>query len=92
MENSIDNFRKKIENIIDEAENLELKDYTFDLLDCIYIDICYPEDQLFNKFTLEGYVEELKNSIEIFNPEYTLDIEIMEKLLKEMEPFLEFNF
>ena len=91
MENSIDIFKKKLEVIIDESDSLELKTFTYDLTDCIYADIVCENSNKIDKNLVEGYAEEIKNSIEIFNPEYKADIEILEKLLKELDYYLEFG-
>jgi hypothetical protein len=91
MENNIDIFQKNLNNIVDESDFLELKQFTFDLLDCLYVDIVCEEPQKVSKLVIEGYINEVKNSIEVFNPEYKLDIEILEKVLKELDYFLEFG-
>lgn len=91
MENNIDIFKKNLENIVDESDTLDLKQFTFDLLDCIYVDIVCEESHKISKLVVEGYINEVKNSIEVFNPEYKLDIEILEKVLKELDYFLEFS-
>jgi hypothetical protein len=91
MENNIDIFQKNLNNIVDESDFLELKQFTFDLLDCLYVDIVCEETQKVSKLVIEGYINEVKNSIEVFNPEYKLDIEILEKVLKELDFFLEFG-
>lgn len=91
MENNIDIFQKNLNNIVDESDFLELKQFTFDLLDCLYVDIVCEETQKVSKLVIEGYINEVKNSIEVFNPEYKLDIEILEKVLKELDYFLEFG-
>ena len=91
MENSVDVFKKNLNNIVDESDYLELKQFTFDLLDCIYVDIVCEENGKITKLVIEGYINEVKNSIEVFNPEYKLDIEVLEKILKELDYFLEFS-
>lgn len=91
MENNIDIFQNNLNNIVDESDFLELKQFTFDLLDCLYVDIVCEETHKVTKLVIEGYINEVKNSIEVFNPEYKLDIEILEKVLKELDYFLEFG-
>lgn len=91
METSVDIFKKNLNNIVDESDYLELKQFTFDLLDCIYVDIVCEENGKITKLIIEGYINEVKNSIEVFNPEYKLDIEVLEKILKELDYFLEFS-
>lgn len=90
MENSIDIFKKKLQDIVDESDNLELKNFTYDLIDCVYVDIVCEEPNEISKNLVEGYINEVENSIEIYNPEYKQDIEILEKILKELDFYLEF--
>lgn len=90
MENSIDIFKKKIDEIVLESDDLDLKNFTYDLIDCIYVDIVCENSEKITKILVEGYLNEVKNSIEIYNPEYIQDIEILEKLLKELDCYLEF--
>ncbi len=90
MENPIDIFKKKLEDIVDESDNLELKNFTYDLIDCIYVDIVCEDSNEISKNLVEGYKNEVENSIEIYNPEYKQDIEMLEKILKELDFYLEF--
>ena len=91
MENSIDIFKKNLEIIINDADCIDLKQFTYDLLDCIYVDIVCEQSEKVSKIVIEGYENEVKNSIDVFNPEYKEDIEVLEKLLKELDYYLEFG-
>jgi hypothetical protein len=55
------------------------------------VDICSENTDKIHKILVEGYQNEIKNSIEIFNPEYKVDIELLENILKEIDYFLEFT-
>jgi hypothetical protein len=55
------------------------------------VDICCEKSHKIHKILVEGYQNEIKNSIEIFNPEHKVDIEMLENLLKEIDYFLEFT-
>jgi hypothetical protein len=91
MEYTVESFKENINKIVDNSDYLELKSFTYDLLDCVYVDICSEKSHKIHKILVEGYQNEIKNSIEIFNPEYKMDIEVLENLLKEIDYFLEFT-
>ena len=89
MEYNIDIFRENIEKILDEADESELYDFTCDLFDCIYSDlVCEDESELY-KNTVEAYADEIKNSIDIFNPSIKMDLLFLEKMLLELDRYLE---
>jgi hypothetical protein len=91
MEYTIENFKENLTKLVDNSDFLELKSFTYDLLDCVYVDICSENTDKIHKILVEGYQNEIKNSIEIFNPEYKVDIELLENILKEIDYFLEFT-
>jgi hypothetical protein len=91
MEYTVENFKENLTKIVDNSDFLELKSFTYDLLDCVYVDICCEKSNKIHKILVEGYQNEIKNSIEIFNPEHKVDIEVLENLLKEIDYFLEFT-
>lgn len=91
MEYTVENFKENLTKIVDNSDFLELKSFTYDLLDCVYVDICCEKSHKIHKILVEGYQNEIKNSIEIFNPEHKVDIEVLENLLKEIDYFLEFT-
>lgn len=91
MEYTTETFKQNLNKIVDNSDFLELKSFTYDLLDCVYVDICCESVDKIHKILVEGYQNEIKNSIEIFNPEYKVDIEVLENLLKEIDYFLEFT-
>lgn len=91
MEYNIDVFKENIEKILDEADENDLFDFTYDLFDCIYSDIVCENMSDLYKNTIEAYVDEIKNSLEIFNPEMKMDISLLEKMLVELERYLELS-
>jgi hypothetical protein len=91
MEYTIENFKENLTKLVDNSDFLELNSFTYDLLDCVYVDICSENTDKIHKILVEGYQNEIKNSIEIFNPEYKVDIELLENILKEIDYFLEFT-
>jgi len=91
MEYTVETFKHNLNKIVDNSDFLELKSFTYDLLDCVYVDICSEKPHKIHKILVEGYQNEIKNSIEIFNPEYKMDIEVLENILKEIDYFLEFT-
>jgi len=82
-------FFQEIEKLLDEADEMKLSDFTYDLLDCIYSDIVSENINDFSKNTVEGYINEIENSLKIFNPELNEDIFVLEKMLNLLETYLE---
>jgi hypothetical protein len=91
MEYTVETFKQNLNKIVDNSDFLELKSFTYDLLDCVYVDICSESVDKIHRILVEGYQNEIKNSIEIFNPDYKVDIEVLENILKEIDYFLEFT-
>lgn len=88
----IDNYKELKENlnkIIDESDNLELSVFTFELLDCIWADIVEEEEEELCESLIEAYANEVKNSLEIMNPDLKIDIETLEKVLRELDFYIE---
>jgi len=89
MKDYFEDLRKNLNEIVDISDTIELKEFTYDLLDCIYVDICCEKDSRIAENLIEAYQNEVKNSIEIFNPEFKNDIDILEKVLRELDLYLE---
>lgn len=89
MKNYFQDLRENLNKIVDDSDNIELKEFTYDLLDCIYVDICCENDPRTAENLIEGYQNEVKNSLDIFNPELKNDIEVLEKVLRELDFYLE---
>lgn len=91
----MDNYRQKflqnVEKILDQADEVGVSNFTYDLFDCIYSDIVVTSITDFSKNTLEAYVNEIRNSLEIMNPELKNDVEMLDRMLTEMEKYLEIN-
>lgn len=82
-----DNYKELQENlnkIIDESDNLELTMFTFELLDCLWCDIVEEEDEEVCEDLIEAYENEVRNSLEIMNPDLKIDINVLEKVLIEL--------
>lgn len=89
MDKNTEDFFKNIEKILDEADYLGLSNFTYDLFDCIYSDIVAETATDFSKNIVEAYANEIRNSLEIMNPDLKSDIEMLEKVLIEMERYVE---
>ena len=85
----MENFKENLSKILEESDDLELSEFTFDLLDCIWVDILDENEPENYKNLVEAYANEIESSLEIFNPELKTDIEILEKVLKQLEFYTE---
>ena len=89
MSESYKELQKNLNKIVEESDNFKLTLFTFELLDCIWCDIVEEEDEEISKELIEGYANEVRNSLEIMNPDLKIDIEMLEKVLKELDFYLE---
>jgi hypothetical protein len=91
MEEKYREIKENLNKIIEESDNFKLTLFTFELLDCIWCDIVSEDDEELSKELIEGYANEVRNSLEIMNPDLKIDIEMLEKVLKELDFYLEIN-
>jgi hypothetical protein len=91
MEEKFREIRENLNKIIEESDNFKLSLFTFELLDCVWCDIVSEDDEELSKELIEGYANEVRNSLEIMNPDLKIDIEMLEKVLKQLDFYLEIN-
>ena len=91
MSNKYTELKENLNKIIEESDNYKLTLFTFELLDCVWCDIVSEDDEELSKELIEGYANEVRNSLEIMNPDLKIDIEMLEKVLKELDFYLEIN-
>jgi hypothetical protein len=91
MEEKYREIKENLNKIIEESDSFELTLFTFELLDCVWCDIVSEDDEELSKELIEGYANEVRNSLEIMNPDLKIDIEMLEKVLKELDFYLEIN-
>ena len=91
MEETYREIKENLNKIIEESDNFKLTLFTFELLDCIWCDIVSEDDEELSKELIEGYANEVRNSLEIMNPDLKIDIEMLEKVLKQLDFYLEIN-
>jgi hypothetical protein len=91
MEEKYREIKENLNKIIEESDNFKLSLFTFELLDCVWCDIVSEDDEELSKELIEGYANEVRNSLEIMNPDLKIDIEMLEKVLKELDFYLEIN-
>lgn len=85
MSDNYNKLQQNLNKIIEESDNLELTIFTFELLDCIWCDIVEEEDEEICEDLIEAYANEVRNSLEIMNPDLKIDIYVLEKVLIELE-------
>jgi hypothetical protein len=91
MEEKYREIKENLNKIIEESDNFKLTLFTFELLDCVWCDIVSEDDEELSKELIEGYANEVRNSLEIMNPDLKIDIEMLEKVLKQLDFYLEIN-
>ena len=91
MEEKYREIKENLNKIIEESDDYKLTLFTFELLDCVWCDIVSEDDEELSKELIEGYANEVRNSLEIMNPDLKIDIEMLEKVLKELDFYLEIN-
>ena len=91
MSNKYTELKENLNKIIEESDDYTLTLFTFELLDCVWCDIVSEDDEELSKELIEGYANEVRNSLEIMNPDLKIDIEMLEKVLKELDFYLEIN-
>jgi hypothetical protein len=89
MEEKYREIKENLNKIIEESDNFKLTLFTFELLDCVWCDIVSEDDEELSKELIEGYANEVRNSLEIMNPDLKIDIDILEKVLKELDFYIE---
>jgi hypothetical protein len=91
MSNKYTELKENLNKIIEESDDYTLTLFTFELLDCVWCDIVSEDDEELSKELIERYANEVRNSLEIMNPDLKIDIEMLEKVLKELDFYLEIN-
>jgi hypothetical protein len=91
MSDKYTELKENLNKIIEESDDYTLTLFTFELLDCVWCDIVSEDDEELSKELIEGYANEVRNSLEIMNPDLKIDIEMLEKVLKELDFYLEIN-
>lgn len=84
MEENYKELKENLNRIIEESDDLNLSIFTFELLDCIWCDIVEEEDEELCESLIEAYENEVRNSLEIMNPDLKIDIDVLEKVLLEL--------
>jgi hypothetical protein len=91
MSDKYTELKENLNKIIEESDDYTLTLFTFELLDCVWCDIVSEDEEELSKELIEGYANEVRNSLEIMNPDLKIDIEMLEKVLKELDFYLEIN-
>ena len=89
MDQKFVEIKENLVKILEEADNLILTTFTFDLLDCIWSDIIEETDEELSTELVEAYAHEVESSLQIMNPELKEDVNTLEKILKELKICIE---
>jgi len=89
MDQKFVELKENLVKILEEADNLILTTFTFDLLDCIWSDIIEETDEELSTELVEAYAHEVESSLQIMNPELKEDVNTLEKVLSKLKICLE---
>lgn len=79
---------QEIQKIMQKTEKLEVKDFTFSLVSTVAMEF-FLSGKGIDKETVEACKEAVEHSLEIMNPEFTIDISILEELLETLQKYKE---
>lgn len=86
-EKSLEEFKLEVQEIIEECEKIDVKDFTYSLVTAVWCEFCLDDKKELGEILVQDYAEEVKQSLEIMNPALKKDVEILELLLKTMEKY-----
>jgi len=84
MNENYKELQENLNKIIEDSDNLRLTVFTFELLDCIWCDIVEEQDVEICESLIEAYENEVRNSLEIMNPDLKIDINVLESVLNQI--------
>jgi hypothetical protein len=89
MDQKFVELKENLVKILEEADNLILTTFTFDLIDCIWSDIIEETDEELSIELVEAYAHEVESSLQIMNPELKEDVNTLEIVLSKLKICLE---
>lgn len=81
-------FQEDLEVLMDEAEQSDIKDFSFELINAVWSEFCDVDAEDIELEMVKAYAQETQQSLEIFNPALELDIIYLEKLMKLLDDYI----
>lgn len=89
MSNKLEHFQEKMNILIAESEESDVKDFTYNLILLVWSEVCGVPDPEIDETTVESMIIEIEQSLEIMNPELKLDVKALEELLNSVKSYQE---
>lgn len=89
MSNKLQFFQEKMNKLIAESEESDVKDFTYNLILLVWSEVCGVPDPEIDETTVESMIIEIEQSLEIMNPELKLDVKALEELLNCVKSYQE---
>lgn len=89
MSNRLEHFQDKMNKLIAESEESDVKDFTYNLILLVWSEVCGVPDPEIDETTVESMIIEIEQSLEIMNPELKLDVKALEELLNSVKSYQE---
>jgi hypothetical protein len=89
MSNKLEHFQEKMNILIAESEESDVKDFTYNLILLVWSEVCGVPDPEIDETTVESMIIEIEQSLEIMNPELKLDVKALEELLNCVKSYQE---
>ena len=81
-------FQEELEILMDEAEESDIRDFSFELINAVWSEFCDVEPEDIELEMVKAYGQETQQSLEIFNPALELDIIYLERLMKIIDNYV----
>ena len=81
-------LQQELEILLDETEQSDVRDFTFELINTVFSEFCDIEIEDIDIELMSAYVQEVEQSLEIYNPALELDIIYIERLMKILDNYI----
>lgn len=81
MSSKLEHFQQKMNVLIAESEESDVKDFTYNLILLVWSEVCGVPNPEIDESTIESMIIEIEQSLEIMNPELKSDVKALEELL-----------
>lgn len=89
MSNKLEHFQEKLNKLIAESEESDVKDFTYNLILLVWSEVCGVPNPEIDESIIESMIIEIEQSLEIMNPELKSDVKALENLLNSVKSYQE---
>jgi len=87
MKNVLSDFQEEISKIMREGDKNDVKPFTYSLISLAWGEFCVVNEDAIDEKEVKSVAEEVRQAIEIMNPELYIDIILLKKLLKILDDY-----